>query len=531
MDVEVIVGPPGTGKTTTLIGSEHVEGVVGAALAAGVDPSRTGVVSFTKAAVGEARTRAMARYGMDESELINWRTLHSLGLNIQGGGFKMLTPKDMREFEAEYGYQISAPADEDGFAQAEGAANHDNDDQLVADVYQWARARRESIDVACETWRGRQADVSAVRRFAEVYPKFKAERSRQDFTDMLEGALGRGAPALDLLVIDEAQDLSPLQIALAEQVMARAKRVVIAGDDDQAIMGFQGASARWLIELTQKHPHRVLAQSWRVPRLAHMMAQVIAGRIEERIPKRYDPRAEEGWVRSTFADLAPMEIAEQIAAGRSVSWLGRTRFQTSRAAAALFAMGVPYTAERGGRNPLGSPALLAAARCALRVHSGLDVTADDVDALLKQASMEAAGLKRGAKKAAGTLSGRVTAAHARSVGLEPLWRRLEYDPWAVLDKIDADIRSYYAKVLRRDGEPPENACTVTTMHASKGREWDVVLLSTDHSAAVQRSLHGEAIDADPEHRVAYVAATRTRWGLVLVQPPRSAYTYDYPWVH
>ena len=67
-----IFGPPGTGKTTTLLG------MVEKSLADGVSPSRIGFFAFTKKAANEAKERATVRFDLDpDKDLPYFRTIRS----------------------------------------------------------------------------------------------------------------------------------------------------------------------------------------------------------------------------------------------------------------------------------------------------------------------------------------------------------------------------------------------------------------------------------------------------------------------
>ena len=68
----VVLGPPGTGKTTYLLNK------VEEFLDAGIQPEKLGYVAFTKRAANEALTRAVDKFGYEPKELTYFRTLHSL---------------------------------------------------------------------------------------------------------------------------------------------------------------------------------------------------------------------------------------------------------------------------------------------------------------------------------------------------------------------------------------------------------------------------------------------------------------------
>ena len=72
-----IFGPPGTGKTTTLLN------MVDKALAEGTPPERIAFLAFTRKAANEARDRAAERFNLDpRKDLIFFRTLHSMALTM-----------------------------------------------------------------------------------------------------------------------------------------------------------------------------------------------------------------------------------------------------------------------------------------------------------------------------------------------------------------------------------------------------------------------------------------------------------------
>ena len=86
--VNVVVGPPGTGKTTTLIGmppgKEGPVGIIEQALADGVRPNKIGYNSFTRKAAEEGRQRAAEKFNMQPDDLLHFRTLHSMAMKYTG---------------------------------------------------------------------------------------------------------------------------------------------------------------------------------------------------------------------------------------------------------------------------------------------------------------------------------------------------------------------------------------------------------------------------------------------------------------
>ena len=89
----IILGPPGTGKTTTLLN------LVDDFLRAGVDIKKIGYFSFTKKAAYEAISRAEERFMLDRKEIPYFRTLHSLAFQMLGAKKEnVMGHSDYRDF-------------------------------------------------------------------------------------------------------------------------------------------------------------------------------------------------------------------------------------------------------------------------------------------------------------------------------------------------------------------------------------------------------------------------------------------------
>ena len=102
----VVLGPPGTGKTTFLL--EKVENF----LQAGISPEKLGYVAFTKKAANEALTRAVEKFGYDPKELSYFRTLHSLCYHWLGlTRSDVMARSNLKDFSKTIGERINSAWD------------------------------------------------------------------------------------------------------------------------------------------------------------------------------------------------------------------------------------------------------------------------------------------------------------------------------------------------------------------------------------------------------------------------------------
>ncbi len=236
----LVLAGPGAGKTRTLVGR------LVRLLKDGVKASDIVAVTFTRRAAEEMRARlASALRGPDDEpvELPETDTLHALALKHWPG-------------------EAPVVLSEEGARKAFASANPGLGAKEASRLYDRMELGRETLSMPEEL-------ESPARR----YRQWKKERNLADYTDLPETWLhelksrnyGAAKPWKHILV-DEVQDLSPLQKALVEALTpADGSGFFGIGDPDQSIYGFRGADsgiedalrARWpqlrVLGLTESH--------------------------------------------------------------------------------------------------------------------------------------------------------------------------------------------------------------------------------------------------------------------------------------
>jgi superfamily I DNA/RNA helicase len=461
------------------------------ALERGVRPERIAFCAFTRAAAAEAKTRACARFGLSDKDLPFFRTLHSLAFRELGlSRSDVVGPEHLQEVSALTGELMTGDASTDG-----PAAGRNADPMLTVDHY--ARTTRQPLRAAWAD-HGGGLEWFRLKRFADAYALYKQERELLDFTDMLTSYATSGLPPVpvDLAVVDEIQDLTLAQHAVAEHAFAECADVYYAGDDDQSIHRWSGAAEDYVYALP--FVREVLPLSHRLPSEIFGLAQSVVRRIGRRFAKAQSAARTGG----TVEWIGQLEEAN-LSTGK---WLllARTRAQLEPLAALAREQGGLYTVK--GISSLRADHLRAI-RAWEALRGGKRVEGADAAYALRAAGIPADRTDDGRTYSAAEL------------GLDPsvIWHD-------ALIRIPLDDREYYLACMRRGEklqDPPR--IRVETIHGAKGAEAESVLLACDMTYRTNR---GYELDPDSEMRVLYVGLTRASQRLTLLAP-QTAYGYRF----
>ena len=284
--VNKIFGPPGAGKTTYLLN------VVDAELENHVPSIKIGYFSFTRKAANEARDRAIKKFPSlnAKTDFPYFRTLHSLAFHsLAVRSDDMMQAEHFKEFAAQAGIELNLSRDEElDFVKTDNPILNEINIARIKGLDLRQHYNHSGLDIEWHHF-----------EFVErSYRHYKNKRGLLDFTDLLELIVAEPdrLPELEVLIVDEAQDLSRLQWRMVEELSKKAKRTFIAGDDDQAVFTWAGADVNSFLSFNGKIT--VLDQSYRVPATVHRLADSIVQRIRQRQEKEWKPRDFDGEVRT-----------------------------------------------------------------------------------------------------------------------------------------------------------------------------------------------------------------------------------------
>ena len=533
MHRNIVIGPPGTGKTTFL--KNKVDQIIKEGKAS---PNEIGYFSFTVKAAEEIRNRVTNKE-WSEAELKKmfpyFCTLHSLAykrLRLETHEIMdeldymelsdMTGRKFVNKMKKGNGIDISMPTAQSQYQDTINLAYakypHDKD-----------RLQKIFREVKLPDYGAR----STIMQMDKDLTNFKRDRHKLEYVDYFNSFLEiKNPPPLKYLFIDEAQDLSAHQWMVVDMIQQISKPIetYVAGDDDQAIFRWAGADIEHFIAMAKNDANTIipLKQSYRIPISVHNLATKMAQSISNRIDKSYMPRDEHG--ERKVLNFRPLN--KELETG---DWLilCRTHEIVKQVCESLDRYGWLYKCY--GKSIINEK-IIEAIVSWTRLQKGEKVSGARIDTIYS--FMDSTRIKRGH----GTFKGSHTEMYTidnlihsfglrESIGGDLFTKTLHW--YDVLNAKGIRKRIRYLRAVMRDGHKLDDKprIEVSTIHASKGGERDNVMLLTDLSYGPYKSSKDTQQGRDDELRVFYVGATRAKKQLVIVHTTEAQFEFEPIFFH
>jgi len=509
---EALLGPvcllagAGTGKTRAITHR------IAYGVATGVyPPGRVMALTFTARAAGElrGRLRALGAGGVAA------RTFHASALaqlnffwpQVIGGTMPRLLDSKAR---------LIAHAADGLKLKLDTATLRD----AAAEV-EWRKTSRLSVEQYATRTRTLPTSLPMDRMvdLQRAYEDLKDERRQLDFEDVLLAAAGmiEAEPRVAqqvreqyrFFVVDEYQDVSPLQHDLLELWLGDRDDLCVVGDASQTIYSFAGASPEYLLGFAGEHENAVvlrLEQNYRsAPPIIDAANRLMRGRpgalsltaASELTGPR--PTVNTYDSDSSEARAVAAAIAEEIASGippEQIAVLYRINVQSQAIETALGDAGVPCVV-RGATRFFDQREV----KEALMLLRGATVTTS-IEPLFKTVSdvLRSIGWSQEPPEARGAVRDR--------------WESLN----ALMQLAEAAVpgttlKQFVDELFERQAgqhEPVLSAVTLATLHSAKGLEWESVHLVGLSEGLLPISYAKDAAAVEEERRLLYVGVTRAR---------------------
>ena len=520
-----VLAGAGTGKTRAI--THRIAYGVRAGVMA---PTSVLAVTFTNRAAGEMRGR-LRQLGADG---VQARTFHAAALRqlqyfwprAVGGELPRLV-------------ESKIPLVAEAAARCRLRLERTELRDLTAEI-EWAKVTQTVPDdypaAVAKAHRPAPRDPAEISRIYARYEQLKGDRSLIDFEDVLLLTVGMLEDRPDIadevrrqyqhFVVDEYQDVSPLQQRLLELWLGDRDSLCVVGDASQTIYSFTGATPEHLLGFRLRYPDATVVRLVRdyrsTPQVVHLangLLQQAAGRAAEhrlQLVSQRDPGPEPEFLEyadeHAEAEGTARRVRELIDAGippSEIAVLYRVNAQSGSYEQALADQQVAYQL-RGAERFFERPEVREAGML-LRgaARTGTDPSLADVDVPGQvRAVLSSCGWQPEPPAGAGAARDRWESLAALVRLADELVRaRPEATLADVVAELDARARVQHA--------PTVEGVTLASLHAAKGLEWDAVFLVglTDGMLPITYARTDEQLEE--ERRLLYVGVTRARRHLAL----------------
>ncbi len=485
-------------------------------------PTSVLAVTFTARAAGEMRTR-LRELGVDG---VQARTFHAAALRQLGyfwpkvvGGAPPRIVEQKAQLVAEAARRLNLSVDRVAIRDLSSEIEWSKVTMVPADYYVTAVAALNR-----ETPAG--FDAYAVSRLIEVYEEVKNERAVIDFEDALMylGDMLATNPAIAdevrrqyrRFVVDEYQDVSPLQQFLLDQWLGDRQEICVVGDPSQTIYSFTGATPHHLLNFGKAFPKATtirLVRDYRsTPQVVSLANALLASRGSSSGIKPLELKAQrapgppvsftaydDDDAEATQVSAAIDRLIKSGVAPSEIAILYRTNSQSEAFEQALADRGIGYLVRGGDRffqrkEVKQAVLLLRGAGRAVEPDQKLPEMVRDV--------LISAGWSHEPPAARGAARERWESLQALVALADDLFKRLEATLPQFIQELDERASAQHA--------PTVEGVTLASLHAAKGLEWDAVFLAGLSEGLLPISLAETPEAIAEEKRLLYVGITRAR---------------------
>ncbi|MBB4782692.1 ATP-dependent DNA helicase UvrD2 [Streptomyces rapamycinicus] len=527
-----VLAGAGTGKTRAI--THRIAYGVRAGM---LQPASVLAVTFTNRAAGEMRGR-LRQLGAGG---VQARTFHSAALRqlqyfwpkAVGGEVPRLVERKV-QLVAEAAARCRVRLDRNELRDVTGEIEWSKVTQTVPEDYP---------AVAAKSGREAPRDAAEIGRIYATYEQLKRDRGVIDFEDVLLLTVGVLQERPDIadqvrrqyqhFVVDEYQDVSPLQQRLLDLWLGERDSLCVVGDASQTIYSFTGATPDHLLNFRTRHPRATVVKLIRdyrsTPQVVHLANGLLSqarGRAAEHrlelVSQREtgpdpayaayadEPAEAEGTARRIRELITPVERGGAGVPASQIAVLYRVNAQSELYEQALADAQVPYQL-RGAERFFERPEVREAGLLLRGAARGGSADPELADADIPSQVRAVLGT-RGWTPEPPSGSGAV---RDRWESLAALVRLAEdfaaSRPAATLSDLVAELDERAAA----QHAPTVEGVTLASLHAAKGLEWDAVFLVGLTEGMMPITYAKTEQQIEEERRLLYVGVTRARRHLTL----------------
>ncbi|WUR59154.1 ATP-dependent DNA helicase UvrD2 [Micromonospora chokoriensis] len=524
-----ILAGAGTGKTRAITSR-----IAHRALSGEISPRHVLAVTFTARAAAEMRHR-LTLLG---AQGVQARTFHAAALRqVRYFAPRLLAGRAMPELLDSKVRLVTLAAARVGL-RADRAAARD-----LAGEIEWAKSSLvEPADYVVSAARALRDTPHEPAKVADVftaYEQLKRSNGVIDFEDMLRAAVWGIEEHPDVgeqvrgqyrhFVVDEYQDVNPLQQRLLDAWLGGRDDLTVVGDASQTIYSFTGATSAYLVDFPRRHRNATVVRLVRdyrsTPQVVGLANAVISqargteARLRLELSGQRPPGPEPDLRIFTDEPAEANAVAARCRAlidagtpAKEIAVLFRVNAQSEAYEKALTEASVPYVvqgAERFFERAEVRQAMVALRAATRSIPGETPLPAAVVEALTAVGwSPEAPPAGGAARERWEALSALVQLSeeYAASPEVVPIGEAASVERQITL----SDFTEELARRAAQQHVPTVDGVTLASLHSAKGLEWDAVFLIGLAEGTLPTTYAKTVEQVEEERRLLYVGITRAR---------------------